>query len=118
MEVPLVYRQNWEDLITRVRSECICEIGVSSSLAINFFFKAEYSSDLCVHCYVKCITVKLNLMSSSTGEVIEHEFLRQVAGTTPSMISRCKNGTIALKDPCLIGYYMYQCIVSSLLVPV
>ncbi|KAK4883846.1 hypothetical protein RN001_000117 [Aquatica leii] len=118
LEVPFEFRKGWEGVAETFRSECICEMGVSSALAIDFFLRGEYSVDLCIYCYIKCIHLKMNLMSASTSEFIEYEFVRQIAGTTPSMISKCNNGTVGVKDPCLKSYYMYACIVTSLLVSV
>ncbi|KAK4883844.1 hypothetical protein RN001_000115 [Aquatica leii] len=118
LEVPLDIRQSWEDLIERFSSQCICEVGVSPALAVGFFKKGQYSADFCTHCYVYCVSEKLNLISASTGVVNQNEFLRQVAGTTPPMVLNCSIDANSKKDRCDVGYYMYQCIVTALLVPI
>ncbi|KAK4883841.1 hypothetical protein RN001_000112 [Aquatica leii] len=93
-EVPLEIRERWEQLVSRVRSECICEVGVKPALVDDFFLKGQFSTDPCVHCYIKCLAIKLNKMDAATGNINEYEYVRQVAGTTPAMISKCSNNTM------------------------
>ncbi|KAK4883847.1 hypothetical protein RN001_000118 [Aquatica leii] len=116
LQAPLGYRQSWEELTAKYRSECMCEAGVSPSKIDDFFIKADYSTDLCVHCYLKCLNIKLNGMDPGTGEVNEFEYVRKVAGATPLIVAQCNNSTKLVKDFCRKAYNMYACILSNVLV--
>ncbi|KAK4883843.1 hypothetical protein RN001_000114 [Aquatica leii] len=118
MEVPLDIRLSWDDVMKKYESECICQIGVSSAAAADFFLKAQYSVDRCIYCYVRCVAEKLNLLNPSNGELNVNEYLRQIAGTNLNMLTKCKNDTALLKDFCDVAYSMYSCIVTNTVVTV
>ncbi|KAF5307515.1 hypothetical protein FQR65_LT06870 [Abscondita terminalis] len=69
LEVPLKHRISWEGIANPFISECICDIGVDPALARDFFLRGEYSTEPCVYCYIKCVTLKLDMIDAAGKEL-------------------------------------------------
>ncbi|KAB0796977.1 hypothetical protein PPYR_11038 [Photinus pyralis] len=102
----------WERVTFPFKKECVTETGIAQGLADRLFLHSEYPEHDPLKCYIKCVSGRMGILDVSKGEWILDEFLRQVAGLTPSIYAACKEETKAAPNVCEISYGMYKCVVG------
>ncbi|KAF5279796.1 hypothetical protein FQR65_LT03327 [Abscondita terminalis] len=116
-EIPQYIRQSWLNKTRRYHTECVCKTGVDPLTAFDSIAITQLSNDFCLRCYLKCLDIKLMVLDPFTGTFVKEEFI-QFAGVTSEIFDKCSGQTEQTKDLCAKSFYMYLCIVHSLMKPV
>ncbi|KAF5279795.1 hypothetical protein FQR65_LT03326 [Abscondita terminalis] len=115
-EVPLHLRNSWVNVTEQYHTQCVCESGVNAFAAINSLAITQLSNDPHLKCYYKCLDINLLLLDPVTGSFVKSEFLRY-AGITSEIFDKCSGQTESMKDLCAKSFYMYLCVVHSVIEP-
>ncbi|KAB0797001.1 hypothetical protein PPYR_11062 [Photinus pyralis] len=112
--VPKYIRVAWYRSALPFADECICRTGVLARYATNVFLNADYPSDSCLKCYVRCIYIRLHYMNSSNGTWNADEISRTMKGMTPKITENCIKRTRNIVDDCEKAFQLFLCAVYAL----
>ncbi|KAK5642785.1 hypothetical protein RI129_008952 [Pyrocoelia pectoralis] len=95
------------------KEECIKETGVDITYANRVFLYSEYPEDEPLKCYIKCISMRMNILNGSSGKWEKSEVIQQVSGITSESYQNCNDETEAESNLCQNSFDMSKCFVRQ-----
>ncbi|KAF2888738.1 hypothetical protein ILUMI_17435, partial [Ignelater luminosus] len=102
-------RNSWKGPVEPFITECLSETHANPQLVEDFFKNGVLSDDPCFKCALKCVEMKLNVMSP-TGEVDAQQAVRIYPHISLQLVQRCADENAQESDLCHKMYLIEKCV--------
>ncbi|KAF2892737.1 hypothetical protein ILUMI_13437 [Ignelater luminosus] len=105
-------RKSWKGPEAPFMTECVRETHANPQLLVDFFENGILSDDPYFKCLIKCIQIKLNVMSSS-GEVDAQAAVSIYPHLSLQLVQKCTKNLVE-PDLCHRTYLIAKCVNDAL----